>query len=70
MELHPCAVGGCPRRIPGHKLMCSRHWTMVPKRTRDLVHAAWRRYDLGILSLGTLRAAQQRAIDAVEAQVA
>lgn len=39
---HECFVTGCYRRIPRDKLMCGRHWAMVPPQYQKAVWRAWR----------------------------
>lgn len=38
---HTCHVTGCPVEVPPAKLMCLRHWRMVP---RQLQSAVWTEY--------------------------
>jgi hypothetical protein len=37
-----CPVPGCREQIDPSRLMCRRHWYLVPKQVRDLVWATWR----------------------------
>ncbi len=37
----PCPVPGCSRQISKARLMCRRHWNLVPKELRDRVWATW-----------------------------
>lgn len=34
---HACHAEGCGTRVHQHKLMCMRHWSMVPKIARRRV---------------------------------
>jgi hypothetical protein len=37
-----CPVPGCGEQIDPSRLMCRRHWYLVPKHVRDLVWSTWR----------------------------
>jgi len=37
-----CPVPGCHTQIDPSRLMCRRHWYLVPKQIRDSVWATWR----------------------------
>ena len=37
-----CPIPGCGGQIDPSRLMCRRHWYLVPKRLRDHVWATWR----------------------------
>jgi hypothetical protein len=37
-----CPVPGCREQIDSSRLMCRRHWYLVPKQIRDRVWATWR----------------------------
>jgi hypothetical protein len=37
-----CPVPGCRDQIDASRLMCRRHWYLVPKQIRDRVWATWR----------------------------
>jgi hypothetical protein len=37
-----CPVSGCREQIDPSRLMCRRHWYLVPKQIRDRVWATWR----------------------------
>jgi hypothetical protein len=37
-----CPVPGCHDQIDASRLMCRRHWYLVPKQIRDRVWATWR----------------------------
>lgn len=37
-----CPVTGCDEQIDPSRLMCRRHWYLVPKLLRDRVWATWR----------------------------
>jgi hypothetical protein len=37
-----CPVPGCDHLIDPSRLMCRRHWYVVPKQLRDQVWATWR----------------------------
>lgn len=76
---HPCPVKGCSvTLVPGDKLMCYRHWHMVPQDLRTEVWSYW--YHLqrvhrrettdsyeSVLALHT--EACKRAIEAVDRQL-
>ena len=38
---HQCPVSGCGSLIADDKLMCFRHWSLVPEGLRRRVHSAW-----------------------------
>jgi len=42
---HTCPVHTCGRQVGGDKLMCPRHWLMVPPELRRAVWGAWRNGD-------------------------
>jgi hypothetical protein len=65
-ERHLCHAKGCSTPCPPNKLMCGRHWRMVPK---NIQYAVYRQYRPGQEVTKTpsdayLRVAQM-AIDAV-----
>lgn len=37
-----CPIPGCGEQIDPTRLMCRRHWYLVPKELRDRVWATWR----------------------------
>ena len=37
-----CPINGCSKQIDPSRLMCRRHWYLVPKLLRDRVWATWR----------------------------
>ena len=37
-----CPIPGCRDLIDPSRLMCRRHWYLVPKQIRDRVWATWR----------------------------
>lgn len=39
---HLCAVPQCARHVHRSRLMCRKHWYVVPKAIRDQVWATWR----------------------------
>lgn len=65
-----CRCPICGAHIPSNHLMCPEHWAMVPPEMRPSVHAAYRRYTARRSTLEELRAKQQKAIDAVHAELA
>jgi hypothetical protein len=40
-----CPVTGCGEQIARSRLMCRRHWYLVPRQLRDRVWATWRSGD-------------------------
>jgi len=64
---HLCAIEGCGLEIRLDRLMCRAHWYRVPIDLRAEVWSAWRRFQDGRLSIGELRAIQDRAAAAVAA---
>lgn len=44
MAEHTCHARGCKAPVPPARLMCLRHWRMVPK---NLQRAVWATYELG-----------------------
>lgn len=59
-----CPVNACTTKAkPGH-LMCGRHWQRVPRSLRTSVNMAYAEWQVGLSTLGELRAVQQEAIDA------
>jgi hypothetical protein len=62
---HVCAIAGCGLELPLDRLMCRPHWYRVPAELRTEVWSAWRRFQAGRLSIGELRAVQDRAAAAV-----
>jgi hypothetical protein len=54
----------CGHRIPPGWLMCHPHWRLVPPALQNAVWAALRAYENGAGFLETLRAAQEKAVDA------
>jgi hypothetical protein len=41
-QARSCPVPGCGSLIDPSRLMCRRHWYLVPKQLRDWVWATWR----------------------------
>ena len=46
MKYHKCAALGCTTQVPVAKLMCARHWRLVPKALQENVVATWNRRTL------------------------
>ncbi len=69
----PCPICGAPTR--NTKLMCLRHWLMVPKLLREKVSYEWwavnaaRKPDVRLAALRRHREAKQAAIAAVRARI-
>src|SRR5205823_3760111 len=63
-----CAIPDCIVFAGEGRLMCRRHWWLVPRPLRDPVWRAYRAWTHGRGNLETLRAAQQEAVDAVVAR--
>lgn len=40
--LHHCHADGCKVVVPPEKLMCKRHWTMVPPNLQRRIWATYR----------------------------
>ena len=40
--VHRCPVGDCTARVPPERLMCARHWQLVPARLKRTLRQAWR----------------------------
>lgn len=38
---HPCPVTPCPTRVAYNKVMCPRHWKLVPPAIQNAVYRAW-----------------------------
>lgn len=38
---HHCVAGLCETQVPYDRLMCSKHWYMVPKALRNDVWREW-----------------------------
>lgn len=51
-----CPIGGCGDPIDRSRLMCRKHWYLVPRKLRDRVWATWRSGD------GARRAEHQEAV--------
>lgn len=62
MTAHRCHARGCKETVAHEKLMCLRHWRMVPKPEADAVWHTYRTY--GALTPPWLEATRA-AIDAV-----
>jgi hypothetical protein len=61
---HRCPIGGCPAQIPGGRLLCPRHWRLVPPNLKRALRRA------GSDENGTSRAHQaavRACLDAVQA---
>ena len=37
---HRCPIGDCPAQIPGGRLMCPRHWRLVPSNLKRALRRA------------------------------
>jgi hypothetical protein len=64
---HKCKAPECDQQISERFLMCSRHWSIVPRSIQLQVHKAWRALNQGKKpeQIGTYRAAVKQAIAAV-----
>jgi len=40
--MHECPVGGCPKQVASHLLMCRPHWRKVPRDIQQRVYTGWR----------------------------
>ncbi len=40
---HKCPITDCEALVSGNKLMCIKHWRMVPKSVADAVWAEYRK---------------------------
>lgn len=67
MTAHLCHANGCATEVPPEKLLCRKHWAMVPKKLQTEV---WRHYRAGQCDdkrpSKEWLAAAKVAIDAVE----
>jgi len=64
---HHCHAKGCTAKVPPERLMCFRHWRMVPQDLQNEVYRHYRRgqcYDLQVT--GEYLQAAKRAVQAVE----
>lgn len=59
---HDCAAHGCAERVDHDKLMCLKHWRMVPADIRSLVWSTWRRVSR---DPSAYREARDKAVEAV-----
>lgn len=41
---HKCLARGCDEQLPASRLMCLRHWRMVPREIQDRI---WKHYKRG-----------------------
>jgi hypothetical protein len=62
---HRCPIGDCPAQIPGGRLMCPRHWRLVPPNLKRSLRRTGRDGD-GAGSR-TQQAAVRACLDAVQA---
>jgi hypothetical protein len=60
-----CAIPRCEVPAGEGRLMCRRHWWLVPRPIRAKVWTAYRAWTRGYGDLEVLRSAQQEAVDAV-----
>jgi hypothetical protein len=60
-----CPISGCTAPQYPDRLLCQKHWEMVPAYLRWSMWEAFRVWRQGKLNLDGLRAAQQEAIAAV-----
>jgi len=51
MRAHKCRAKDCTLIVPGHILMCRRHWFMVPAPVRAIVLAEWSKVQSGDMKL-------------------
>lgn len=68
MSTHRCPVDDCAIDVAADKLMCQKHWRMVPKDTQDDVYITWRRSNRApsdVKHAAAHRDAMRRATDAV-----
>lgn len=64
-----CVVTGCGAAIETGRLMCHRHWRIVPQDIATKVFRQVHRWGRGRGTLGDLRDVQRQAVHAVEAQL-
>lgn len=38
---HRCPIGDCPAQVPHERLMCPRHWRLVPPSLKRALYRAW-----------------------------
>lgn len=60
-----CAMPDCPVPAGEGKLMCRRHWWLVPRPLRAKVWRAYRAWEYGYGDIEVLRSTQQEAVDTV-----
>lgn len=60
-----CVVEGCRKKAPGGNLMCSHHWSKVPKHARDDLSQEMDRWRYMSASLAELRDAQWACVEAI-----
>lgn len=65
---HPCAV--CDTEIPNGKLMCPRHWKLVPQADQAHVMRAWLRFNTSTGGLGSRQRAHRLYLAARDAAIA
>jgi hypothetical protein len=64
---HECPAEGCADHVPHDRLMCLKHWRMVPKPQQDAVWKTWRRVSR---DPHAYRDAREEAVRAVNAKLA
>ena len=40
-RMHRCPIGDCTVRVPRERLMCPRHWQLVPAKLKRALRRAW-----------------------------
>lgn len=70
MNSHTCPALGCTASLPRAKLLCGRHWRLVPRELQQQVNGLWRQCLAGHAEWEDYFAARGSAIDAVNAQLA
>lgn len=70
---HPCAV--CAKPVNRGKLMCVRHWHLVPKDQQQALYRAYRAMTRattrpsGLSTVLAYRQAREAAVQSVESQI-
>lgn len=61
---HRCFAAGCTAEVSADRLMCSRHWRMVPAGLRQAIGRTWRSGN--VIAHASAKYAAARAVHAIE----